>query len=178
VSNPERGPFRRFPWVQLVFCLACLSMAAWTWMRYSYLWELTPEILSRASLDGDPRLGRHELPWYLGTHVRLRAVVEETNKSMNSDPPSFLCGLSSAGGVVHVGMCLEGDATSRLQDALMHGPKPELDVVGRMAVDTLDATSPGRLHGASIAGLVVGAMGVFIFGLYLRRWLCERKATA
>jgi hypothetical protein len=31
---------------------------------------------------------------------------------------------------------------------------------------------------ASIAGLVVGAMGCFIFGLYLRAWLRERKALA
>jgi hypothetical protein len=35
-----------------------------------------------------------------------------------------------------------------------------------------------RFHGASIAGIVVGAMGCFIFGLYLRRWLRERKAAA
>jgi hypothetical protein len=28
------------------------------------------------------------------------------------------------------------------------------------------------------AWLVIGAMGVFIFGLYLRRWLRERKALA
>ncbi len=34
VTEPEPTPvFSRFPWVQLVFCLACLSMAAWTWMR-------------------------------------------------------------------------------------------------------------------------------------------------
>ncbi len=35
-----------------------------------------------------------------------------------------------------------------------------------------------RLHPASVAGLVVGAMGCFIFGLYLRRWLREKKALA
>jgi hypothetical protein len=39
-------------------------------------------------------------------------------------------------------------------------------------------TARGRFTGASVAGLVVGAMGVFIFGLYLRRWLVERKALA
>jgi len=33
-----------------------------------------------------------------------------------------------------------------------------------------------RFHPASIAGIVVGAMGVFIFGLYLRRWVKERRA--
>ena len=39
-------------------------------------------------------------------------------------------------------------------------------------------TTASRFHSASIAGLVVGAMGCFIFGLYLRRWLRERKALA
>jgi hypothetical protein len=37
--------------------------------------------------------------------------------------------------------------------------------------------SKSRLTGASVAGLVVGAMGVFIFGLYLRAWMRERKAA-
>jgi hypothetical protein len=39
-------------------------------------------------------------------------------------------------------------------------------------------TTASRFHGASIAGQIVGAMGCFIFGLYLRRWLRERKALA
>ena len=39
-------------------------------------------------------------------------------------------------------------------------------------------TAASRFHPASVAGLVVGAMGCFIFGLYLRAWLCERKAAA
>jgi len=39
-------------------------------------------------------------------------------------------------------------------------------------------TRASRLHPASVAGIVVGAMGVFIFGLHLRMWVKERKATA
>jgi hypothetical protein len=39
----------------------------------------------------------------------------------------------------------------------------------------LDAGA-GRLHGASVAGLVVGAMGVFVFTVALRHWLRERRA--
>jgi hypothetical protein len=39
-------------------------------------------------------------------------------------------------------------------------------------------TTASRLTGASIAGLVIGAMGCSIFGLYLRRWLRERNALA
>jgi hypothetical protein len=41
----------------------------------------------------------------------------------------------------------------------------------------LDSTA-SRFHGASIAGLVVGAMGALVFMLYLRAWLRERKAAA
>ncbi len=41
VTNTEStSPFRRFPWIQLVFCLACLAMTTWTWMRYSYCWHI------------------------------------------------------------------------------------------------------------------------------------------
>ncbi|MHC4502659.1 MAG: hypothetical protein ACYTFI_05080 [Planctomycetota bacterium] len=39
----------------------------------------------------------------------------------------------------------------------------------------IDATA-SRFHGASIAGLVVGAMGVFVFTVALRHWLRERRA--
>jgi hypothetical protein len=38
-------------------------------------------------------------------------------------------------------------------------------------------TRISRFHLASVAGLVVGAMGVFVFGLYLRRWVKERGAS-
>ncbi len=58
VTNTESAsPFRRFPWIQLVFCLACLTMTAWTWMRYSYAWDLTPAQLDpgkNASFDDWP----------------------------------------------------------------------------------------------------------------------------
>jgi len=40
----------------------------------------------------------------------------------------------------------------------------------------LDATA-SRFHPASIAGLVVGAMGVFVFTVALRHWLGERRAA-
>jgi hypothetical protein len=39
-------------------------------------------------------------------------------------------------------------------------------------------TSASGFRPASIAGFVVGAMGCFIFGLYLRAWLREKKALA
>ena len=39
MTDSDRSPFRRFPWVQLAFCLACLAMTAWTWMLWSYAWD-------------------------------------------------------------------------------------------------------------------------------------------
>jgi hypothetical protein len=35
-------------------------------------------------------------------------------------------------------------------------------------------TNASRFYPASVAGLVVGAMGLFVFGLYLRSWLVAK----
>jgi len=42
--------------------------------------------------------------------------------------------------------------------------------------ETFIVPGDSRFTGASIAGLVVGAMGVFVFSVALRHWLKERKA--
>ncbi len=63
-------------------------------------------------------------------------------------------------------------------------PEEEVAVTGRVAPywDFGDQTiwyfdsRASRFHPASIAGLVVGAMGVFVFGAALKAWLRERKA--
>ena len=34
-----------------------------------------------------------------------------------------------------------------------------------------------RFHPASVAGLIVGTMGVLVFGIVLRRWLRERRSV-
>jgi hypothetical protein len=47
-----------------------------------------------------------------------------------------------------------------------------------MSVCALLRAGVSRFHSASVGGLIVGAMGCFIFGLYLRWWLRERRATA
>ena len=94
-TSPDRSPFRRFPWVQLVFCIACLSMTAWTWMR-----------------DGT-RLSPRRHREHRGRPEHSVAVLSVLRAS-----------------------------------------------VVRFAVD----------------GIVVGLMGCFVFGLYLRRWVKERRA--
>ena len=38
----------RFPWAPALLCAACLGMSAWTWMRYSYCWDISVRDLPRA----------------------------------------------------------------------------------------------------------------------------------
>jgi len=170
-ANIDCSPFRRFPWVQLVFCLACLTMTVWTWMRYSYVWDVVPEEFWKESdhmgsynpvieekSTGEvvvaERYMNHALAGYF---LRVRG-------------PSDCVGVQ--GGIVHVGWPGRMDVK----------PSPTAAFEGRARVETMTGgffaivldTSDSRLHGASVAGLVVGAMGCFIFGLYLRRWLREK----
>jgi hypothetical protein len=47
----KTGP--RFPWVAALLCAASLGAAGWTWMRYSYAWDVTPKNLREEGM----------LPW-------------------------------------------------------------------------------------------------------------------
>jgi hypothetical protein len=68
-----------------------------------------------------------------------------------------------------------GSSSASAHDDLQPAvPLYEFDKNLRLTIDT----SASRFHPASIGGLVVGAMGVFVFGLHLRAWLRERKALA
>ncbi len=181
MTEPAPTPaFRRFPWVQLVFCLACLTMTAWTWMRYSYCWTLTPEWItaigpsvvaddtrfpSRAYVEvtGRPFVF-HEFPdgtggsfWETSLHVGEKAWVRLSGTG--APPARGDMTVSGRLGVIH-----HGPDTPRM----LYVESPVLYVY----------PPEGRFHPASVAGLVVGAMGCIIFGLYLRAWLRERKALA
>jgi hypothetical protein len=61
-----------------------------------------------------------------------------------------------------------------LRGRYWRNPSTEDELVGLPGL----RIAASRFTGASVAGLVVGAMGCFIFGLYLRAWLRERKALA
>jgi hypothetical protein len=171
--------------MQLVFCLACLAMAGWTWMRYSYAWDVKPA-----------ELAAREFRWLSGLassgenyYVRLRGVPEGGQRSYEFAPGSgdFLAHFSdpevdAVGFTVVFEDARKVPATGRVQS--VHGRivrgrsvlvrTPSDDAINFFLVDT----ARGRFTGASVAGLVVGAMGCFIFGLYLRAWLRERKALA
>ncbi len=181
----DTSPFRRFPWVQLVFCVACLSMAAWTWMRYSYAWDVDIRLFQ----DSGASHPKNE-PRFADRYVRI-VGLDEVKKLWSPNGPrgsallcyavadDYLTGrLSVEYGSGHPLDRPTTDSTQHLQLKELVGRFRRYEYVSLgKKFFTLDAAA-SRFHPASIAGLVVGAMGCFIFGLYLRGWLRERKALA
>ena len=184
-SNPT--PFRRFPWAQLVFCLACLGMATWMLIKE------TSCLRGRLAELAD---SSHEWP-FLGQYVSVEATPSF------SDPGPL--SPATPGGELHHFPFEDGRTIVYLKDfkdgygysicILLppDAPMPSTKDIftGRLVwVEgqikrggpfngiAIDSSASRLFTGASIAGLVVGAMGCFIFGLYLRRWLREGKAAA
>ena len=191
MSDTDRSPFRRFPWAQLAFCVACLAMTTYTWMRYSYAWELTPEGLGSFTpeyaglFDIWKPAFRNPTAWPSGSYVRLTesgqggclaAEPLYAKASVFSEEPLYpLSHLKMWSGLRAPGdeSCIRyfyGRLKPHQPRPVYGSSHPDLILQGTPIVDT----AASRFHPASVAGLVVGAMGCFIFGLYLRRWLRER----
>jgi hypothetical protein len=152
-------------------------MAAWTWMRYSYCWHV-----SAADLD-DKMEQWDNLPFSPAASMFVRSSGVASGNELTLDGEEFFVEAfaQDAEGVLH---CVEvkwpkgvpypeAEAVFWFQGRLLTYA-PDHDPKGPFAVDA----TASRFHAASVAGLVVGAMGVLILGLYLRRWLRARKALA
>ena len=207
-EGPARPP--RFPYVGALLCAACLGAAAWTWMRCSYAWDVTPRTLIDACDTGE------DGSWK-GAYVSLHGQIVSVIFGSASPPVPSTAYVNVAQKRTKV----EADARQRELQAELRakvseeeyrefertrGPGvfsvsakwPDMDYQvpvritsdewanrsarlfwnGRvvehprgLAVDT----TASRWHGASIAGLVVGAMGVFVFTAALGHWLGERR---
>ena len=183
VTEPEPTPvFRRFPWVQLVFCLACLGMATWTWMRYSYCWSMSQDYVFQHSTTIEKKA------WPHGAFVVVRGtrlaggvqarVAYEPNVCVDRADWEMGCWFNL------LPLDLEGSEPFVLEEVSVVGRVDEEGACMTRHIGSLAYMNPrillgaSRLTGASVAGLVVGAMGCFILGLYLRGWLRERKALA
>jgi hypothetical protein len=193
VTITEPTPaFRRFPWIQLVFCLACLTMTAWTWMRYSYAWEVTPRTMLESGttpLEG-PWAGR-----YVSVFGRFAMLTSENGGSSRGFIVEDTADLSPLE-APRFALSVRPNQIPALPKPGEYTFGPVRAWKGRMSSENrivrIDSKTGradheectmldmwvSRFHGASIAGLIVGAMGVFIFGLYLRSWLRERKTLA
>ena len=169
MTGQEPTPaFRRFPWVQLVFCLTCLATAAWTWMRYSYAWERAVVPQGTKFSLGVPHV------WPYQSMCRMQAkIINRVARPAAVENDWIVVGVGQETSLLFTP---RGDSS--------YQPGEVVTVTGRLVASpcsdgavahfAIDA-SASRLRPESTAGLVVGAMGVFIFGLYLRRWLRERR---
>jgi hypothetical protein len=140
-------------------------------MRYSYCWRTSPDTLTEATLRGKRSTWEDRYVVVKGTLADLRWLAAEEAYAAVVDrlPPQLTP-------TVHVHHW-------RPRTPVAVGQ--EVEARGRVVVpSTLDVqfwdhdveAAHGRLHPASIAGLVVAAWGVFVFTLYLRTWIQERRA--
>ncbi|MHC4250544.1 MAG: hypothetical protein ACYS9X_15555 [Planctomycetota bacterium] len=143
-------------------------MAAWLWMRYSYCWDVTPAELQPSVAEVHEMFrGRWRTQAYVRVRGRfVRSPLPETETSYVLHSVVDITGVRS--------IDVRFSPRERRPD---NGATSSF--VGRvMDMDThrtpILHTTASRLTGESVAGLIVGAMGIFIFSMYLRRWLRER----
>jgi len=141
-------------------------------MRYSYCWDMDQWVTERQT--------GNMAAWPHTAWVSLRGVVTSTasrrqrgHENLHPDfvelTPRHLQG--------YIPIVSVGDSSGFQKGAEVRMRVRAQCVGGHQLGIEIDARG-SRFTGASIAGLVVGAMGVFIFGLYLRAWHRERKALA
>jgi hypothetical protein len=188
-------------------------MAAWTWMRYSYCWDISvrdlPALPEGVHLGPMPfyiydamtdverareRSARATWPEtvlkhrlrerYVRVRGRVRSVSFEQDRYViceEFEPVISRCWVVSLVNDTDVIEVLLADTSEK---PCSEGDEAEFR--GRLALTAmwnwdrrpmaLDA-SVGRFHPGSVAGLVVAAMGMFVFALHLRGWLRGRKMS-
>ncbi len=181
MGETRRAP--RFPVVAAALCAACVGAAAWTWMRYSYRWDCTVEDI-RSSKNAVGRGG-----WPYDAYVRVSGAVAG---AISGPTYGRICRIRTPHGfLLEVGcdpeeeIAIGGEKTFTGRMSASICPRadwwdypgshlPPLGDDPGFLVFYLDNVA-SRFHPASIAGLVVGAMGVFVFSVALRSWLAERR---
>jgi hypothetical protein len=103
------------------------------------------------------------------SYVRLRGVVVdpllEIRASLVSYVPDVVAGIRPPRDAGEGVLVLHG--RHRWDYRLGDGPGETVPVID---------TTAGRLVPESVAGLVVAAMGLLVFTLYLKKWLADRRA--
>ncbi|MHC4252370.1 MAG: hypothetical protein ACYS9X_24895 [Planctomycetota bacterium] len=191
-AHEPPSPHARFPWVQAAFCAACVGMAAWLWMRYSYRWDVSPRDFWMDTLP----------PGY-ADHYDTYLDVDLSRRRAPDDAPGAYPNTALVGRYVRVrGRYVPNsrwyDGLYTVRDPMnpdayvvigypLKRALPEdgamLCISGRVGFCSgeIDALvlwpDESRWRPEAIAGLVVSAMGVFIFVLHLHRWLKERGAA-
>ena len=170
-SPVDGSPRPRFPWVAVPLCAACLAAAAWCWMRYSYCWELGPEDVGRATW------GKWSVRWPHWAYAEVAGKLADSEFTQRDSRgryavivrnPRYAFMVVRARGSGSAPPPMTGELRlfrGRLS-SLQYPLADNMDG----AFFALDADA-GRWTGASVAGLVVGAWGVFLLGWSTRIWL-------
>jgi hypothetical protein len=157
-----------FPYVAVALFAGCVVAAVWMWMRYSYAWDVQPKDVCLFDESGVNLPNR-----YMGRYVRLKGVfADELPPSVFPGPVVDHLVRDPSNKAAEVSVCSGG--------AEAPAPGTRVLVCGRvvppfLGIDLIINSTRSRWHGASIAGLVVGAMGVFVFTVALRHWMRERR---
>ena len=192
----------RFPYVAAGLCAACLATAVWLWMRYSYCWDVAPGQLAGSrtsareskwdgcyvtfqsvprdlnafSLSNDPLdciFIRGQVGVFSDEHGTALELPSQRHSDLGWDGtldglpvlrPAEAAGVSSGELVSWSGRA-----------SYLDGVFTDIRGLGPVVIVIDPTASPWT--GASIAGLVVGAMGVFVFSVALRHWLREHRAA-
>jgi len=192
IDDPARPP--RFPYVAALLCAACVGAAGWTWMRYSYCWDMTVGEIVKTQ-PGTPSNVTGRLVRFHGTVLYevpnppllpfmelLRnnvPAVRVPHPQISESPRARLLRKKWAWWVIGDLVHPDTEITVLVRGTEVLPIEEEVTTVGRVTLnpDVVIDTAFTRFHPASIAGLVVGAMGVFVFAVALRHWLGERRAA-
>jgi hypothetical protein len=160
-------------------------------MRYSYCWAVDPGYLNERARDIDARR------WPAQAFVRITRLcgpdVDFTHERDDEELQFLFSGEHVS--IIHHSALM----AARRVDIIAREPDDIIEAAagcsGRVLGAVIETTSPSgwddspehdevvtfvdsrasRFHGASIAGLAVGAMGVFVLAVAFRHWLGERR---
>jgi hypothetical protein len=169
--NDRKPP--RFPYVGALLCAACVGAAVWTWMRYSYVWDVAAEEIGVGCKYDE----RRPLPGY---YVRVRGTPmgSYVNRRcwLRAGSPGRSWGKVTVFGKPVGSFTFSPRNPPRLSyTGRVVGQEWKDHQLRRLVFVSVDTTA-GRFTGASVAGLVVGAWGVFVFAAALKAWLNQRRA--
>ncbi len=150
MSDPDATSRPRFPFVAAALCGTCVGAAVWLFFEYSYAWDVTPHDFIEHYADPS----QHPLLW---RYVLIRYGPKDPD----------VVTVQAYGSLTR----LESDPPGTTRGRVV------IDDAMGSAFLCIDVTA-SRWTGASVAGLVVGAMGVFVFVAALRHWLGLRGAQS
>jgi hypothetical protein len=166
-----------FPYVAAAICAVCVAAAAWTWMRYSYAWDVAADrVLELVKRDG-VRDGPTSTRFLVGRYASLSGgTIDRSSPGITRESPFFegwTYRIPRCNGCILIAVRTTPDASPHA-DARLTGRFVRYDGLVQHCFDF----TASRFTWHSITGLAVGAVGVFVLGFYLRRWLRRLKAAA